>query len=403
MIKKRICYLALLCISMLFSACGDEIEGRIDVDNSAPAQVTNVSARGIAGAVELTWTIPTSGSFMYTKVVYTDAEGNEQYQMFSKEHASEGGVMQATIKGFIDTKPVSFALFACSVKGNNQGAVEVSGTPELPNFTKVLDKITVDPALGGVFIGCSNDYDETVVVSAKWQSAANASLTGSKKYTVNPKSNDSRFVRLDVDGGFLQEPSVITINTEDEYGYASQTRTFNVTPQAIVPIDRSDWSIPGEDFNSNEGTIGYSSQEAMGEGATNGRVRCVFDGDVKSFWHSSWKVASKLPQWFIIDMGKDYPIANIEITGRQGNDKGQTGHQILVCSDEKAANKSMPNTWVWEDCGSYPFVPGKNEPQLIDLSTKVPVARYIKVYIGEEFKGKGDYAMIAEMNVYTVK
>lgn len=102
-------------------------------------------------------------------------------------------------------------------------------------------------------------------------------------------------------------------------------------------------------------------------------------------------------------MGKDYPIANIEITGRQGNDKGQTGHQILVCSDEKAANKSMPNTWGWEDCGSYPFVPGKNEPQLIDLSTKVPMARYIKVYIGEEFKGKGDYAMIAEMNVYTVK
>lgn len=76
--KKRICYLALARISMLFSACGDEVEGRIDVDDSAPAQVTNVSARGTAGAVELTWTIPTSGSFMYTKVAFTDADGIEQ-------------------------------------------------------------------------------------------------------------------------------------------------------------------------------------------------------------------------------------------------------------------------------------------------------------------------------------
>ena len=50
--KKRICYLALACISMLLSACGDEVEGRIDVDDSAPAQVTNVSARGTAGAVQ---------------------------------------------------------------------------------------------------------------------------------------------------------------------------------------------------------------------------------------------------------------------------------------------------------------------------------------------------------------
>ena len=401
--KKRICYLALACISMLFSACGDEVEGRIDVDDSAPAQVTNVSARGTAGAVELTWTIPTSGSFMYTKVAFTDADGIEQYRLFSKDHASEGGVMKALIKGFIESKPVNFSLYACSVRGNCQAAVEISGTPELPNFTKVLDKVTVDASLGGITVGCTNDYDETVVVAVKWQSAANASLTGSTKYVVSPKSNDSRFVRLDVDGGFLQEAAVITVNTEDEYGHASPTRTFNVTPKSIVPIDRSDWTIPGEDFNSNEGTIGYSSQEAMGEGATNGRVRCVFDGDVKTFWHSSWKVASKLPQWFIIDMGKDYTIANIEITGRQGDNRGQTGHQIFVCSDEKAVNKSMPNTWGWEDCGSYPFVPGMNEAQLIPLSSKAPVARYVKVYIGEEFKGKGDYAMMSELNVYTVK
>ncbi|MGM9698264.1 MAG: DUF4959 domain-containing protein [Prevotella sp.] len=401
--KKRICYLALACISMLLSACGDDAEGRIEIDDSTPAQVTNVAARGTAGAVELTWTIPSSSSFMYTKVEYIDADGNEKYQMFSKEHASEDGVMKATFKGFIDTKPVTFALYACSVRGNNQGAVEVSGMPELPNFTKVLDKITVDASLGGVNVCCANDYDETVIVAVSWKSAANASLTGSTKYSVNPKSNDSRFVRLDVDGGFLQEPSVITVNTEDAFGHASQTRTFNVTPQAIVRLDQSLMSIPGYDPNSNSGTIGYSSQESKGEGATNGRVACILDGDTKTFWHASWKEASNYPHWFIIDLGKDYTVANIELTRRIGDSRGQKGQTISTCSDANAGDKSNPESWTWTTHGTYPFDTTSDSPQTVNLSTILPVARYIKVYFGEEMKGSGNYAMLSEFNVYIVE
>lgn len=32
-----------------------------------------------------------------------------------------------------------------------------------------------------------------------------------------------------------------------------------------------------------------------------------------------------------------------------------------------------------------------------------PSVRYIKVYFGEKYKGVGDQAMLAEINVYTVK
>ena len=401
--KKRICYLALVCISMLLSACGDDAPGRIELDDSAPAQVTNVSARGAAGAVEITWTVPTSSSFMYTKVVYTDADGKEQYQLFSKEHASEGGEMKATFKGFIDTKPVTFALYACSVRGNCQAAVEVQGTPESPNFTKVLDKITVDASLGGIIVGCPNDYDENIIVAVSWKSAANASITGSTKYSDSPKTNDSHFVRLDVDGGFLQEASVITINTEDEYGHASSTKTFNVTPQAIVKLDQTLMSIPGYNPNSNAGTIGYSSQETKGEGAVNGRIACILDGDNSTFWHASWKEASDYPHWFIVDLGKDYKVANVELTRRIGNDRGQKGETISTCADADAGDKSNPESWSWTVQGTYSFDPTTDSPQTVDLSAKLPTVRYIKVYFGEEMKGSSNYAMVSEFNVYIVE
>lgn len=390
----------MLMAALLLCACGDDAEGRIEIDDAAPAQVTNVNATPAAGAVTLTWNIPTSGSFMYTKVAYTDAGGKETYQMFSKERADVNGQMTATFKGFVETSPVKFLLYACSVRGNNQGAVEIAGTPGEPNFTKVLDKITVNQALGGVTVNCANEYDETVVVSVAWQSEANSSLKGSTKYSVGAKSSDSRFVRLDIDGGFLQEASVITVHTEDEFGHASSSKTFSVTPKAIIKLDQSLMSIPGYDGSSNDGTIGYSSHETQGEGATNGRIVCILDGNTSTFWHASWKVATNYPHWFIVDLGSDYSIANVELTRRIDNDKGQKGQTIMTCSAANASDPSNPDGWTWENHGSFIFNPSTDAPQTCDLSAKLPTARYVKVYFGEEMKGNGNYAMVSEFNVY---
>jgi len=393
----------MLMAALLLCACGDDAEGRIEIDDAAPAQVTNVNATPAAGAVTLTWNIPTSGSFMYTKVAYTDADGKETYQMFSKERADVNGQMTATFKGFVETSPVKFLLYACSVRGNNQGAVEIAGTPGEPNFTKVLDKVTISQGVGGVTVSCTNDYDETVVVGLSWKSAANGTLTGSTKYTVGAKTSDTRFVRLDVAGGFLQEASVVSVHTEDEYGHASSEKTFEVTPKRTVKIDQSLMSIPGYNASSNDGTAGYSSQESQGEGATNGRAVCLLDGNTATFWHSSWKVATDYPQWFVVDLGKEYPIANVELTRRIGNDKGQVGQTIFTCTEANAANSSNSDNWGWENQGSFGFNIKSDAPQTCDLSKNLPTARYIKVYFGEEMKGNGNYAMVSEFNVYTVE
>lgn len=404
--KKHLFMLPMLLLSFLFGACGDDEEGRITIDDSAPAQVSNVTTTSVAGGVTLNWDIPQSKSFMYTKVVYTNAKGEEAYQVYSKEHANESGKMTATINGFVKTEPVTFKLFACSVRGNNSGAVEVQGTPGEPNFIKALNKITVDPSLGGINVGYINEYDESFYVVVDYKAKADASKSGTFKFEVAPKAQGGKFVQTAYgDGQVLAgEECIVDVHTEDAYENASDSRQFTVTPQETKLLDRSGWTVPGFNNNSSDATIGYDSQESRGEGATNGRVTCMFDGNTGTFWHTRWKGASPdYPHWFIVDMGEEHTIASIEITGRLKNSGEQKGEQILVCTDADAVAKDKPDTWGWQDMSEFTFDPNNDKPQMVDLTSKLPKARYIKVYIDKKFKGAGNFAMISEFNVYAVE
>ena len=88
----------LFSLSAIFSSCGDDVEGRISVNNAAPEKVTNVKTEAGPGEVYLTWTNPTNESFMYTKIEYTTSKGEKKYQLISKENA-DNGVAKATVSG----------------------------------------------------------------------------------------------------------------------------------------------------------------------------------------------------------------------------------------------------------------------------------------------------------------
>lgn len=133
----------LFSLSAIFSSCGDDVEGRISVNNAAPEKVTNVKTEAGPGEVYLTWTNPTNESFMYTKIEYTTSKGEKKYQLISKENA-DNGVAKATVSGFANTDPVTFSIFSCSVKGNNKGAVEVTAEPDTPAFAVVAETVEIE-------------------------------------------------------------------------------------------------------------------------------------------------------------------------------------------------------------------------------------------------------------------
>ncbi len=392
------------CLSFMFSSCDDE-EGRIKVDDSAPAKATNVTATPGPGEVVLSWTNPDNSSFMYTKVEYTDAKGEKQYVLISKEKANENHVSTATIKGFANTDAQTFAIYTCSVRGNNAGAVEISQAPDSPAFLEVVKTITLEPVLGGVLVNYENKFNSAVLIVLDYHKADDESKFGSIKFKAEANSKGPQLVMLiDTNNEFLTGECVVNVSAGDEYDNLSDSKAMAATPVPAVKIDRSNWSFPGYNANSSDATIGYSSQEAIGEGdkdgLKNGRVTSMIDSSLNTYWHASWKTPStSYPHWFILDMGKEVTIASVELTRRQGDARGQKGQKIYTCTEAGAADASNPDSWSWVDHGSFTFDPNKDAPQSYGLAT-TPRARYIKVYFGTEHKGTGGQAMLSDLNVY---
>lgn len=386
--------------SLMLSSCGDETEGKASINDAAPAKVTDVSSVAGPGEVYLTWTIPSDPSYMYTKVTYKNAKGEEVYQMFSKDHADENGVVKATINGFVATDPVEFNLYACSLRGNNQGAVTYSAAPGAPAFLAVAQSITAEPAFGGIYVGYKNETVAKVFVEVQYTDKADASKKGSYKFEASPNSESKQFVHLFtsdkefINGGIAS----LSVTAQDADGNSSEARNLEASTKKVVALDRTAWTFPG--FADNyDAQIGYSSQEAGGEGGfPKGRVVAMLDGDEGTFWHTAWKQASDYPHFFIIDMGEDVDVSNVSIRRRGGNNGTHIGQTFYTCSAANATGAD-PNDWQWDDLGWYPFDRNVDRHQLFAMK-EVKKARYIKVYFAKSDKG-GNFVMISEFNAYT--
>ena len=403
--KRTFFSTVILCsLSVIFNSCNDDGEGRIKLNDQAPAKVTNVTTESGPGEVYLTWTNPTDESFMYTKIEYTNTKGVKKYKLISKEKANDSGIAQTTISGFGNTNAVSFSLFSCSVRGNNEGAVEVSASPQTPAFVDVAKTITLTPDLGGIYVNWKNIYNTPVYIVLNYYAASDSKKAGTFKFQINGNSESKQFVQLSYgkDDFLSGEECIVNVTTEDTDENASEPIEFKITPIAVVKISKANWSFPGYNDSSNAGTIGYSSQETIGEGGGKspaGRVIAMLDDNLETYWHASWKQASNYPHWFIVDMGKNVTISSIELIRRQGDARGQKGQIFYTCSDEDAVNKDNPDSWAWTNHGAFTFDPGIDVPQVYRINSN-PVARYIKVYFGTEHKGTGAQAMVSEINVY---
>lgn len=179
--------------------------------------------------------------------------------------------------------------------------------------------------------------------------------------------------------------------------FGNLEQTVNVwVPAPPVKMNKTGWRIPGYNPNSNEGTIGYSSQHR----SDGGGVPSIIDDNLATYWHASYSnPKSKYPHWIIIDLGEEVTIAQVGMARRMGDGRGQKGYQVFTCKSTGAVNLNNPNTWEWEDQGDISFDPNRDGIQIQPLS-KFPIARYVKIYIPEKFKGMNDFAMIGDFSVF---
>ena len=388
----------LFTVALAMTACGDESEGRVGIDDSAPAQVSDVSSAAGPGEVTLTWKIPASPSYMYSKVVYKNSRGEEVYKHFSKDHAVDG-IMTATIGGFASVDPVDFSIYACSVRGAHLDATKITASPGAPAFLMVASTLDVASAYGGAEICYDNTTVANVIVNVKYHLKSDASKSGETSFTIPADTKGGEIISLPLgDSEFVNgDYAVVELPTADVDGNCTDFKDFDVYVKKVRKIDRANWSFPGYEDSYNP-QPGYSSQEAGGEGGLpKGRVIAMLDGDEGTFWHTAWKQKSSYPHFFVIDMGEEHLVTNYTIRRRSGNDKTNTGQTFYTCPQSEA-NGTDPDNWGWTDQGWNPFNRFINDHQIFSARTQEK-ARYIKVYFAEKDKG-GDFVMVSEFNVY---
>jgi hypothetical protein len=142
--------------------------------------------------------------------------------------------------------------------------------------------------------------------------------------------------------------------------------------------DRSKWQV-----------IGFSSQEASGEGPNNGRAIFALDGDVNTFWHSNWSGAAPgPPHYIIIDMGGVATLHGLSFVGRQGDGGGKPNEVNVQVSLDNVA---------WVDAGTFNLLNNRDlQKQFLPGGFKD--ARYFKVTINSAYNAS--YMQIAELNAF---
>ncbi|MDN3580899.1 BT_3987 domain-containing protein [Mucilaginibacter flavus] len=142
--------------------------------------------------------------------------------------------------------------------------------------------------------------------------------------------------------------------------------------------DRTKWAV-----------IGFSSQEASGEGPNNGRAIFALDGNINTFWHSNWSGAAPGPPHFIIiDMGAVATLHGLSFVGRQGDGAGKP--------NEVNVKVSLDNI-TWVDAGTFNLLNNKDlQKQFLPGGFKD--ARYFKVTINSAYNAS--YMQVAELNAF---
>lgn len=357
--KTKLKYILFPLLSCLIfvTSCKEE-EG----DTIPPGAVDNIVITPDFGGFKLSWQNPTDADFRYVDLSYVDALGNK----WSKKISRFGN--SAQIAGLTEEKDYTFNLISYDESGNPSATKTISGKCKTPPFLVVAQKLVVNPDFGGINVKWENTCGKQVAVEVQYKDNSGAKQ---RQTTVSNKPSDVLYV-----SGLQDKSQIFKITVSDSIGNFGPSKDYTLTPLAESKIVKTGWSV-----------VSFSSEEATGEGTSNGKVLHAIDDNINSFWHSQWAGGTPpYPHWFIINMNQTVTISRFECYRRQGNSGGP----------DKIKFYSSMDGQTWTDHGEYAFNRNVNTAQNYRISSN-PVARYFKF---EATAGPNTYSHLGEIHVF---
>lgn len=234
-------------------------------------------------------------------------------------------------------------------------------------------------------ISCEFVVDKTYIDTYNATNGTSFQMLPEKTYSFThsmmlPKGTTSTDLAIKVEGEQLQPGDYmlpVRISSVSQFEISS---TNAVYPMAIrimgTQLDRTGW------------TAEANTEELSGEGSINGRIGCILDGDLTTFWHSKWQNGSHaLPHELVIDAQKEYTFTQFALVHRETYAYVRAG-EFYVSSDNIK----------WEQVGNF-SMKQENGSQIFGITPMK--GRYFKIVITESNNGAN--STLAEVYAYGLK
>lgn len=268
---------------------------------------------------------------------------------------SEKNELFLQITGVI-TPSFGFESSAVSVKEYSYGSA-VTEKVALGLDTENSWEINCEFAVDDAYRTAYNTKNKTI-----FQALPDGSYSFQDQMTLSPGTTNTELaVTINTDqlepGDYMLP---IRIESVSIFGISSTNDAYPLTIRILGPLlDRTSW------------TIEANTQEPSGEGSGNGVPSCALDGDLSTYWHSSWQSGTHaLPHELIIDTKESYTFTQFGLVQRQHDSYMDAGTGVFYVSDDKVN---------WTEVGTFTM---KKIHATQNFTLETPVqGRYFKVQI----------------------
>lgn len=269
----------LLSFALVTSCSKDKYVGPVEND-SAPAQVTQVSSRPLPGAVVISYKLPPNEALRYVKAVYEIRPGVQREVISSLYKDS------LIVDGFPEVKEYQVKLYSVSFGEKISEPVTVKVTPLTSPLKEAFNSFNFDETFGGTTITFTNSGEASLAVTILTPDSVGKLKAVETYYT---KSLNGKYsVR-----GFAAKPTVFGAVIRDRWGNVSDTLTQTLTPvfEELIPKNLFKGLVLPTDVIGGHANAAWTLDK-------------VWDGLTGSASPFHTKPSSGIPQWFTIDMGR---------------------------------------------------------------------------------------------------
>lgn len=256
----------------------------------ADYKIENMSVEPISGGVEFVFP-KTSEREIPVKVSYV-LDGKPMQQNLSSNKMDT-----LRIRGFEDeTKIIDFITKMDDEVWKRNLSTNTQIAPGIISYKAIVPTLTTFIDGKDAVLSWKNVTGNAVNVTFTYEGV------GEPKTASITKSRDSEgSLRLDVGG----RGGVIKAIISDEGGTSPLQKIL-----LFAPIARTNWTAQVSSIETNEG-------------ADNGKASSLIDGNINTYWHSTWSSEGfNYPHWFIINFGKVESLGKFGMIRRHNNTGG---------------------------------------------------------------------------------